>query len=265
MLPFLFNACGPNGLYGLNEVGVLSSATVQLKKCENQLISDYAVTYHPLLKTNCNQCHSNAHGSVDARVSYNAFRAKGEQLIDFQATHPHGGNSINLTNEIANVQASWKAATDAYSQCLAENPDEQVSTGVPFDVIDKPLTAITSTFKEYSWDLNLDSKDRAGEVKATFRIEAHLYSYMGNVVGLEFRNPSIQLATGQTAITLEAIRFTVNGQLQTTASTYLPVSMVVSGTTKTMLAPGLGTTFIEVAAPSATTTVGFLFDTLKVN
>ncbi len=264
-LPLLFNACGgPNGLYALNEVGSFSSqALLQKRQCETALIADYATTYHPLMKNNCNQCHSNAHGSTDVRLSYNAFQAKGKQLIDFQATNPHGGNNINLTNEIAAVQQPWADANAAYSECLAANPDEESDSGLPFNVKEKALAGITSNFKEFAWDLYVESGDRAGQISATFRIEAKLYNYQGAVVGYEFQNPSLQLAAGQPMVQLDGIRITVMGQLVDAATTYSNVSAAVNGATKMMLAENLGNAFVYVAGASPTQPVGFQFLNLK--
>ncbi len=265
LLPLLFNACGgPNGLHGLNESLSLSSTGIMQKKlCETAFIANYATTYHPLMRTSCNQCHSNAHGSNDVRLSYNAFQAKGQNLIDFQATTPHGGNNINLTAEIAAVQQPWADANTAYSECLAANPDEVSESGLPFNVRQKALAGINGNFREYEWDLYVDSGDRAGQIRAMFRIEARLYSYQGAVVGYEFRNPSIQLVAGQPAVQLDGIRITANGQLLDSATTYTSVSAAVSDTTKTMIAMNLGNALVYVNGASATQPVGFQFLNLK--
>lgn len=265
LLPLLFNACGgPNGLYGINEVSNFDLSSVnQQKICESTLLNNYSTTYHVLMKNSCNNCHSNSHGSNDVRLSYSAFKAKGQQLIDFQATHPHGGNSINLTNEIAAVQQPWAAAVTAYSECLAQNPNEEVDSGAPFNVKEKALTGINGNFREFAWDLYVDSGDRAGEIRATFRIEARLYTYQGAVVGYEFRNPSLQLVAGQPAVQVDGIRFTMIGQLQDAATTYARVTANVGGTAKTMLAPDIANAMVYIQGASATMPVGFQFINLK--
>lgn len=264
-LPLVFNACGgPNGMYALNEMSNSSSGgNSQSKICETALIEDYAATYHPLLKSSCNQCHSNAHGSNDVRLSYNAFRAKGQRLIDFQATTPHGGNSINLSAQIASVQQPWAAANNAYAACLAANPDEDSDSGLPFNVREKPLTGLTGTFKEFAWNLYVDSADRAGEIQATFRIEARLYTYQGSVVGYEFRNPSLQLMAGQPEVKVDGIRITAMGQMLDAATTYTTVSTTVRGTTKTMLAINLGNALVYIEGASSALPIGFQFLNLK--
>lgn len=260
----LFNACGgPNGFHGLRGGSLSSSSVALMKLCETELVADFGATYHPLLKSSCNNCHSNAHGSNDVRLSFNAFRQKGQALIDYQATRPHGGNSINLSNEIAAVQQPWTAAMTKYNTCLSENPDEQANSGVPFNLSEKALTGITNSFREFSWDLYVDSGDRAGQVRATFRIEARLYNYQNAVVGFEFRNPSLQLAAGQTAVEIDGLRFTVAGQLQDAVTTYARISADVSGTSKTMLAEGLGTALVYRDGASAMTPLGFQFINLK--
>lgn len=265
LLPLLFNACGgPNGLYALNEVSNFSStALIQKKVCETAFISSYATTYHPLMKNNCNQCHSNAHGSNDVQLSYNAFQAKGQNLIDFQATTPHGGNNINLSAEIAAIQQPWSDANAAYAACLAANPDDDSDSGLPFNVKEKALAGINGKFREYAWDLFLESGDRAGQVRAMFRIDARLYTFQGEVVGYEFKNPSIQLAAGQPAVQLSGIRITASGQMLDSATTYTNVSITASGTTKAMMAMNLGNALVYVNGASPTLTIGFQFLNLK--
>jgi len=265
VLPLLFNACGgPNGFHGLNEMSSFSSTgLLQKKVCETELIANYAATYHPLMKNNCNNCHSNAHGSTDVRLSYNAFSSKGQALINYQATNPHGGNSINLTNEIAAVQQPWANATAAYTECLVQNPNKEEGTGVAFNVMENDLTGITGCFKEFAWDLYINSGDRAGQIQARFTIDARLYTYDGSVTGFEFRNPALQLAGSQAPIQIDGIKFTVMGQLQDSTTTYSRVSETVSGTAKTMLAPGVGNAFVFLPTASASVPVGFQFINLK--
>ncbi len=265
LLPLFFNACGgPNGLYALNEVSEFSSTGLMQKKvCETAFINSYATTYHPLMKNNCNLCHSNAHGSNDVRLSFNAFQSKGQQLINFQATTPHGGNNINLTSEIAAVKQPWADANAAYSECLAANPDETSEAGLPFNVSEKALMGINGNFREFAWDLFVNSGDRPGEIRAMFRIEARLYSYQNGVVGYEFRNPSLQLAAGQPAVQVDGIRFTVKGQLQDAATTYTALSANVTGTAKTMIATNIGNALVYLPGASATLPVGFQFINLK--
>lgn len=215
------------------------------------------------MKNNCNFCHSSAHGSNDLRLSFNAFRAKGQATIDMRASTPHGGNSINLSSEIAVVHQPYADAETAYTACMQDNPIEEVSTGVPFNVKEKALAGLSGSFREYSWDLYLESNDRPQEVKATFRIEARTYTYQGTVVGFEFRNPSLQLATGQSAVQVDGLQFTVRSQLQDSVTTYAGISSSISGTTKTMLATGLANAFVHMPGASAAMPVGFQFHNLK--
>lgn len=232
-------------------------------------MQEYSTSYHPVLSNSCYECHSNAHGSKDVRLSFNAFRAKGKTLIDYQATHPHGDNGLNISDQIAAIQPQWQIAEENYATCLAQNPGESEESGLPFLVTGKALAGINQSFREFSWNLETETgadraiESRAGEIKATFRIEARLYEYEGKIVGFEFQNPSLQLASGQAPVQLDGIKFILDDKFQDFANTYSTVSVNVSGTAKTPLAPDSGRALVIFDGTSAATNVGFQFINLK--
>lgn len=239
------------------------------KVCQDKLIQDYSVTYHPVLRNACYECHSNAHGSKDVRLSFNAFKAKGQTLIDYQASNPHGENNVNISSQIAAIQPAWEIAQAEYATCLSQNPDEEIDSGLPFLVRGKALAGITKTFREYSWNLATETSadnviaDRSGEFKAVFRIEARLYEYEGKIVGFEFQKPTLQLAADQKPVQLDGILFILDGKVQDFANTYAKISVDVSGTAKTPLAADSARALVVFAGTSAATKVGFQFISLK--
>lgn len=111
--------CGRAGFSarkGLAGVDSLAS-----EACEDILRSTYSDTYFPLLSSpnSCNRCHGNAHGSTDFNISYAAFMDYGVELIDSRATAPHGGNGLNLTNEINAIKPNWNLGENEYFACIA--------------------------------------------------------------------------------------------------------------------------------------------------
>lgn len=70
---------------------------------------------------NCNQCHSDAHGSTDFETSYSAFMRYGPAEIDSRASNSHGDNGLNLATEIAEIKPQWEQGLADYEDCLASN------------------------------------------------------------------------------------------------------------------------------------------------
>jgi hypothetical protein len=112
----MFNACGPGGFHTV-QGDTLDLSSLTGNNCTVALKTIYANTYFPLLSQNCNTCHSANRGSTDINVSFDAFQSYGKTLIDYQATHPHQGNGIDLTPQIASVQSDWSTGQSAYDSC----------------------------------------------------------------------------------------------------------------------------------------------------
>lgn len=234
-----YQACGRVG-FDVSKGGSANFASQGV--CENQLKAVYQSTFFPMLRVSCNRCHGNAHGSTDLNTSYSGFMAKGASLIEYKATHPHGDNGIDLTNQIASVKPQWNAGQDVYLACLASGGG---AGGSKLRANAKKVTGIEMTmtnqaqWKSIEWDLDTEvPMEMQGQFGAFLKIEARLALQSGSVVGFEFRNPMMRLKSTGKNIQVSGMSIYLNNTFQPNVTTYAGLTMVVDKTTDVALAPG---------------------------
>lgn len=223
-----FNNCTPF----VSDMNLASSGGGAYRSvCEAQLKAAFQRTYHPFLQTNCNACHSTAHGSRDLNVAYQAFMSRGEALIDYQSTHAHGGNSFtsSMQEEIDKFKASWTGAQNNYQECL----EQGASNGsVGLKTIDKVMpnilrTADNNSWSSVEWDLEKELGGHS-QFKAILKVEAKLNKFNGVISGLLIRNPTMRLKDGSPNILVSGMMVYINGVKQTSVTTYSGLSKIVS-------------------------------------
>lgn len=261
-----YNGCGETGFNSVYMSDLASISGVK-SQCDAQLMQVYSTTYFPLLSTNCNRCHSDAHGSTDLATSFQAFMQKGQSLIDYQATHPHGDNGVNLTTQIAAVQAPWAAGQANYATCLASNPDPGGGSGSTSDVrtLDKVIPGIDATltqngtFKTISWDVSTEvfNANQKGLLNAVLTLDVR-YALQGTVaVGLEFKNPRMHLKAAGATIEVTGLNLYLDKVLQDRVTIYSTIDAMVNSTTDIILAPGFANSLVYYPQVTANTLVSF--------
>lgn len=277
----LFNNCArlasPDVSGGTNLLSLSGSGSAA---CMEDLKTVYAQTYHPFLKTNCQGCHSNAHGSSDVGVSFNAFinysatKVGGQSLIDYQATHAHGGNSFGpqMQPQIDAFKPTWNVGMDAYNACLRSGPTPgsggggtEASSGRTIELGEKTVTGIEQTrtnatlWRTVSWNTAVETTtaDQQNVLKSTFTIEVRYFMNGTNLMGLMFRNPKLRLAAGQDGVRLQGLALKLDGQNASAFTTYDTLDIVVSGTTEVSLAPGFGSAVYMQMGTTADSRVAF--------
>lgn len=260
---------GFNSEMGMNSASLSSQAKVE---CDAILMDAYAKTWFPVLSTNCNSCHGGAHGSTDLNISYSAFMAKGTNLITYQGSNPHGGNNVNISQQISGFSVAWSTAQGDYTTCLAStsvpenDTDGTTATGSDVETIGKVIPMVSATIKEptkwktVSWDLETDvNQKNIGKLPAVFSIEARYALNSGSPVGFEFRNPRMRLKTGSSpVIQVNALDVKVDGTWVSDMTTYTAINTLVDSIYDIDLAPGSSTalTIIPVKDQSL---VAFVF------
>lgn len=254
MVLVLFTACGRSGFVA--EKG-LSTDFASQGVCESQLKQIYEQTYFPHLSARCNNCHSNGHGSRNLSTSFSNFLAKGESLIEYKATHPHGDNGVNLTAEIAEFKPEWSVGQEEYLICLASNSgsgegrlrvDAKPVPDISQTIRTNATTGLTenstgnNAWKSIEWDIEAEVPMAArGEFKAFLKAEARFAVQSGQVIGFEIRNPSMRLKSvgaGDRNLEVNGLNLFLDNQFQFNVTTFTSVSKVVAATTDVPLAPG---------------------------
>jgi cytochrome c5 len=234
--------------------------------CEALLKQVYSRTYYPLLSNKCNRCHANAHGSVDLEVSYAGFMSKGVATIDYKATHSHGDNGLNLTNELGGLKPEWDQGQTDYLACMADAANQSASK---LKVNSKLINAIEATktdnsWKTVEWDLENEVPDKqVAMFPAFFKIEARYEMQAGAVAGINFRNPSLKLkATGKN-LQITGMNIFLDTELQSSSTTFTGISSIVTTDTYTLLAPQNSVAFVSYPQFQPATLVAFEFVSLK--
>lgn len=263
-----YNGCGDTGFNSFYTSDMSSISAVK-SQCDAQLMQVYSKTYFPLLSTNCNRCHSNAHGSTDLSVSFQAFMQKGVTLIDYQATHPHGDNGINLTSQIAAIKNDWNAGQTNYMTCLASDPGNGggSQTDGSLRLTDKAIARIedtrtnNNTFKTVQWDVEteISNADQKGMFPAVLTLDVRYALQNGTPVGLEFKNPRMHLKRTGTPITISGMSLYLDKVFQDKVTIYNTVNATVSTTSDVQLAPGFANALVYYPQVSASTLVSFEF------
>lgn len=239
--------------------------------CDASLMAVYANTWYPVLSTNCNGCHSGAHGSTDMSTSFSAFMTKGSNLITYKGSNPHGGNNVNISGQVAGFSGTWAAAQNDYVTCLSSSSSDPGNpAGALVTLNAKIVPQINQTvtnqnqWKTVTWDLETEVPSNfAGQFAAIFTVEARYALYSGAVVGMEFRNPRMRLKTAMTSpIQVNAINIKIDGAMMTDVTTYTAVNALISTTTATDVAPGASAS-LAVAPVNDNSLVSFVFSNLQ--
>jgi len=245
----VFQNCGRIGF--MADKGTLAgSLGFASETCESYLKETYQKTYFPLLKTNCNSCHSNAHGSTDLETSFRGFMSKGVSTIDYKAMNPHGDNGLNLSDEISSLKSSWDVGQNEYMTCLSAVDNGDTLNG-KLKVIAKPIPDIALTavpaqqgaWKTIEWDLESEVlPSQLGLYKAFLKIEARMSLNGNNVIGMDFRNPSLRLKNLEAGKNLQisGLNIYVDKEMLADVTMYSSISMIIAETSYVNLAPGSG-------------------------
>lgn len=271
----LFNNCGKMQakLDGVGKTSLASMST-SLAICEGQLRAVYQRTYFPFLVSNCNNCHSTAHGSRDLQVSFNSFRARGESVIDYQSTHAHGGNNLTseLQKEIDVFKPSWTQAQTDYLDCMSRSslpPTGNADSARNLKLNDKVIPNIMGTLNgnrwaSVEWDVEFESGDSyKGYFKTILKVEAKLNQMEGSVSGVLFRNPKMRLKGGSVNIEVSGLMIHLGGQRQSSVTTYSGVSKVLGSTSEVDLVDGGGSAYVPWPQAGEATLVSFEFDEIR--
>lgn len=263
----VYNNCGrrewaPLSLQSLSSTsssfasGVANTAPAY---CASDLSEVYAITYHPFLTKNCNSCHGDSHGSTNLGISFQAFTSKGETLINYQATHAHGGNNYGaeMQTTINSFYPQWKAATNIYSKCIAGSATSGNSQFKSVATIGKSVSAMNAnTYVDLVFDLDTEVANLNNKIPATLRIKVKYLTYNGMTTGFLFKDPSIQLKT--TAVgtyQFGDLHFVIENQAQDFVTTYIDTLISVSDTILAPIALGYGSAIAYYTAPSASTKI----------
>lgn len=266
-----FNNCSQS--FEVREGAFEAGSSAYQAVCESQLRTAFQNTYHPFLSKNCNLCHSGAQGSRDVNTAYQAFRARGEELIDYQSTHAHGGNNFNssMQVEIDKFKPTWTLAQSDFNDCMARGASAAGGSGgasglltVPKAIPNIERTATNNSWVTAEWDLEREVDGwAAGRFKATLRAETRLHTVGGEVVGLLIRNPTIQLKSGSSNILVNGLMIAIDGRKQAAVTTYLSVSKIISGTTQIKLLESSASAYAAYPGFSNSSRLGFEFGELS--
>ena len=234
--------------------GVTNTATAY---CASDLSEVYSITYHPFLSKNCNSCHGDSHGSTNLGISFQAFMSKGEALINYQATHAHGGNNYGaeMQTAINSFYPQWKAATNIYSKCIAGASGNSQFKSV--STIGKSVSAINAnTYVDLVFDLDTEVASLNNKIPATLRIKVKYLTYNGMTTGFLFKDPSIQLKnTAVGTYQFGDLHFVIENQAQDFVTTYIDTLISVSDTVLKPIALGYGSAIAYYPSPTASTKI----------
>ncbi len=275
----LFNNCDNNFTVVQLKNNSLQQSTGDV--CMDQLRVVYSQTYYPFMKTTCNQCHADKHGSTILQTSFAAFMSYGSTLIDHQSTTAHGGNSLGpqMQPQIDAFKPTWNQANDSYLTCKVQQANNNPGGGT--SVLDVALvgkvvpnlmstTANVNTYVPLSFNTATEVmvNSQMNVIKGTLRVEVKILPNGTIAAGLLFRNPTFAPASGQAAFTLSGLSVSINGvdqsQFFTTYKTLGSLGTGVNipagtgGTAAVALAAGFGAAPISFDGVNATTTVGLI-------
>ncbi len=262
-LLFAFNNCSPFEA----ETGEFSSSSQAV--CDGQLKAAFQRTYHPFLKTNCNKCHSAAHGSRDLNTSYEAFMIRGETLIDYQSTNPHGGNNFSsaMQSQINVFKPNWTRSQIGYFDCLENAAAAGDSSNLR--TVGKAIPSIIPTADNNNWvgiewDLETEAEGLAnGKFKAVLKVEVKLNKFNGEISGLFIRNPTVKLKSTVENISISGLMIYLDGVKQTAVTTYSGISKIINVTTPVNLVDASGAAYAIYKNFAVSTRLGFEIDEIK--
>ncbi len=274
----VFNNCSP--FYSAKDSPVITSASqsdnlsaAQIV-CEGQLKAAFQRTYHPFLVSNCNSCHGSAHGSSNLSVSFTSFQKRGETLIDYQATHAHGGNNFgtHMQPQLNVIKPSWTEANDEYLDCMAQAASSSGGTGSArqLRLIGKSNiqnlmgTLNNNNWVPIEWDLSNDVPGGyRGIFNAVLRVEAKIMNVGGAPGGLLLRNPTMRLKSGASRLQIHGIMILLDSRVQAAVTTFSGISRVVASSTNTALVDGSGSAYAAYPNISDSTLISLEINELK--
>lgn len=249
-LSLLFTNCGRVGPQGLLASSGLQNDVAEAPEklgCEIERKNAYGRTFFQFFRSNCTNCHQHtqSHASQDMNVSFNSFRQTGQEVIDYQATHPHGGNQFGAANReaIDAILPEWNAAQVEYYECMSSNGEEEIPV-IPLwrDIKLKnkliPNIAQTETnqslWLEVKWNLSTEVEPTSEQGKISGEFIVNIRYWMiekdGNYTnaGLSIKNPRIRLNSGQKDIYLDGLKFFLDGVFKSGATNYLLLDRTLS-------------------------------------
>lgn len=269
-----YNNCGRIGFDVEKDSGVVLFSSTGKAACDADLIETYSKTYFPLLSTNCNTCHSQAQGSKDLSISYSVFSSKGANLINYKASNPHGGNNINLTNQIQSISTEWQTKQQEYIQCLSSAPIEEVEESDTFSLhlSSKSISEMSPNLLKLghggtrvTWKMNTDILTGQRQVlESDFSVVVRPL-YVGNQLkGLEFSGPRIDT----NSVLVQAFRFSgfqlkIENQVFPQVTTYLNAGRTIDSPLRYYLGEG-ATQAIALFDVSPESQVSFVFNEVEL-
>jgi len=267
-----YSNCGRVGFNANFGDGSSNFASMGKTACDGVLMQAYSNTYYPILSVACNQCHSTGHGSTDMETSFNGFMSKGVTLIDYKATHPHGDNGLDLTNQINSLKGDWNKGQSDYMTCLSSTGTTAPSvSGGAVKLNGKTIPMIADTIKNQNnwktvtWDLDTDVPDSVkGKLNSTLSIQVR-YALQGTAVaGFEFRNPMMALKTTKNYVAMAGLNVYTDDVYQSNVTTYITVSSKITSTTAVALAPGVSIALDYAPTVKDTSTIALEFQGISL-
>jgi hypothetical protein len=273
MILVSFNNCGQSFKAEElpSEATLSSNGLFQSAGCEGPLMDLYSRTYYPFLSTTCKNCHINGPGigqfaSPDFTTSYNSFMSMGRMKIHNQAlnaAHQPAYTGPQNASRLNPFLPMWDSAEANYKSCMAGTGTPVTSAGLV--TLQKSnatiITKAAGTWTKITWDLETEVADpqQIGIYKAQASIEVRVALVNGIRRGYEFRNPTLLLKVPGTSYTINGIKLSINNSEMVDVSTYSQVSMTVSTTTETNLAPGAALALAVMDPIAATDTFAIEF------
>lgn len=238
------------------------------QSCEEALLNVYKNTYHSFLVSNCNSCHvtggagSGAFAVNDAAASYTVFNSKGVSLINSQSVGGHRPPYTGSHNQstISEISAYWDKAKIGYQDCVVESggvADNTYLSKTTSSIIPAPPG---ETFATMEWDLETQSSSK---VPLIAKIEVRKALLGGNIIGYEFRNPTLRLKdNAKTPYLLQGMNLYINDKKQTGITTYSHIEATINTKADIHFALGLASATI-VMTPGSDDVIALEFSALK--
>lgn len=184
--------------------------------CGSDLSAPFAGTYHPILTTSCQSCHTpggpgkGAFASGDLGIAFSAFQLATPEMINVYAINPShapGYTGPDMQEKIASASDAWNSAVSA---CKDDAGLSAMTT--------PKLIGATGTYKTLTWDLDTDLTSGAENLGgAKFSIRVRTLTDSG-VVMYYLTSPTI--ATGTRAVHVADIKVRINGIEQSLGTTF---------------------------------------------
>lgn len=204
--------------------------------CEDQLLAKFGSGYHVFLKNNCAVCHDGNHeapafASKNTLTSYQVFKDKGYKSVSdnaISAAHNPPATGSHHNGTIGSLRQEWEQAQEAWLQCKGtDTVDKSVITANKSLSIIVSNKATASYWGTLSWNLNSDMPAGSAKFPLSLSVDAQVAKVSGNEVGYAVRNPTMSVTSGTTKYRVKALFFSLNNQLQDSATVYRNINAVV--------------------------------------